>query len=66
MIDMNKGFPLFRSRFRDRLTKDEEAYYLPSLEEYAHPFSSAGFEHPAKGKFLLDTSFRRVLGLPGS
>jgi SAM-dependent methyltransferase len=44
MIDMNKGFPMFRSRFRDRLTKEKESYYLPSLEEYARPFSTAGFE----------------------
>jgi len=51
MIDMNKGFPLFRSRFRDRLTKDEEAYYLPTLDEYANPFSSAGFEILRKENF---------------
>jgi SAM-dependent methyltransferase len=51
MIDMNKGFPLFRSRFRDRLTKEEEAYYLPSLEEYARPFSSVGFEILRKENF---------------
>jgi hypothetical protein len=51
MIDMNKGFPLFRSRFRDRITKDEEAYYLPSLDEYAHPFSAAGFEILKKENF---------------
>jgi hypothetical protein len=51
MIDMNKGFPLFRSRFRDRLTKDEEAYYLPSLEEYARPFSTVGFELLRKENF---------------
>jgi 2-polyprenyl-3-methyl-5-hydroxy-6-metoxy-1,4-benzoquinol methylase len=51
MIDMNKGFPLFRSRFRDRLTKDEEAYYLPSLEEYARPFATVGFELLRKENF---------------
>jgi SAM-dependent methyltransferase len=44
VIDMNKGFPLFRSRLRDRLTKDKEACYLPSLQEYALPFSTVGFE----------------------
>jgi hypothetical protein len=51
MIDMNKGFPLFRSRFRDRLTKDEGAYYLPSLDEYANPFASVGFEILRKKNF---------------
>ena len=51
MIDMNKGFPLFRSRLRDRLTKDKEVYYLPSLEEYARPFSSVGFEIIRKENF---------------
>ena len=44
VIDMNDKFPAFRSRFRDRLAKDARAYYLPSLKEYARPFSSAGFE----------------------
>lgn len=42
VIDMNDKFPAFRSRVRDRLSKDAKAYYLPSLEGYAHPFSSAG------------------------
>ena len=44
VIDMNDKFPVFRSRLRDRLAKDERAYYLPSLEEYARPFSSAGLQ----------------------
>jgi hypothetical protein len=44
VIDMNDKFPAFRSRFRDRLAKDARAYYLPSLEEYARPFSSAGLQ----------------------
>jgi SAM-dependent methyltransferase len=44
IIDMNDKFPVFRSRFRDRLTKEARAYYLPSLEEYARPFSSAGLQ----------------------
>jgi hypothetical protein len=44
VIDMNDKFPAFRSRFRDRLAKEAEAYYLPSLEEYARPFSSAGLQ----------------------
>jgi 2-polyprenyl-3-methyl-5-hydroxy-6-metoxy-1,4-benzoquinol methylase len=44
VIDMNDKFPAFRSRFRDRLAKDARAYYLPSLEEYVRPFSSAGLK----------------------
>jgi hypothetical protein len=44
VIDMNDRFPVFRSRLRDRMSKDAKAYYLPSLEEYARPFSAAGFQ----------------------
>jgi len=44
IIDMNDKFPAFRSRVRDRLAKDAKAYYLPSLKEYARPFSSAGLQ----------------------
>jgi 2-polyprenyl-3-methyl-5-hydroxy-6-metoxy-1,4-benzoquinol methylase len=44
VIDMNDKFPAFRSRFRDRLAKEARAYYLPSLEEYARPFSSVGLQ----------------------
>jgi len=44
VIDMNDKFPAFRSRVRDRLSKDAKAYYLPSLEGYARPFSSAGLQ----------------------
>jgi len=44
IIDMNQKFPAFRSRIQDKLTKDAAAYRLPSLSEYARPFSSAGFE----------------------
>ncbi len=51
VIDMNDKFPAFRSRFRDRLTKEKEAYYLPSLEEYARPFETAGFEILRKDNF---------------
>jgi SAM-dependent methyltransferase len=51
VIDMNQNFPLFRSRFRDRLTKEKETYYLPSLDEYARPFSEVGFEILRKGNF---------------
>jgi hypothetical protein len=51
VIDMNNKFPAFRSRLRDRLTKEAKAYYLPSLEEYARPFASAGFEILKKDNF---------------
>jgi len=44
VIDMNDKFPVFRSRVRDRLEKEEVAYFLPSLEQYARPFSSAGLQ----------------------
>lgn len=44
VIDMNDKFPAFRSRFRDRLAKHARAYYLPSLAEYARPFSTAGLQ----------------------
>ncbi len=44
MIDMNRKFPAFRSKFRDRKTKPEAERYLPSLEEYSSPFSTAGLE----------------------
>jgi len=51
VIDMNDRFPVFRSRFRDRVTKDKESYYLPSLDEYARPFEAAKFEILRKGNF---------------
>ena len=44
IIDMNDKFPAFRSRVRDRLAKEERAYYLPSLAEYGRPFSAAGLQ----------------------
>jgi hypothetical protein len=44
VIDMNDKFPAFRSRFFDRLAKEARAYYLPTLEEYARPFQSAGLQ----------------------
>ena len=45
VIDMNKGFPLFRSEVKNRLrwNKGEECY-IPSLEEYVAPFVKTGFE----------------------
>lgn len=51
VIDMNNKFPVFRSRFRERPIKGDRAYYLPSLDEYARPFSSAGFEILKKDNF---------------
>jgi SAM-dependent methyltransferase len=43
MIDMNRNFPLFKSRVADliRRRKPEEAY-LPTLAEYTNPFRRAG------------------------
>lgn len=43
MIDMNRRFPLFRSKVRDMLTRPKYEYYLPSLREYARPFQEQGF-----------------------
>lgn len=51
VIDMNDKFPAFRSRFRNRLTKEKESYYLPSLQEYARPFETAGYEILRKDNF---------------
>jgi SAM-dependent methyltransferase len=51
VIDMNDKFPAFRSRFRDRMRKVKDSYYLPSLDEYARPFASAGFEILRKDNF---------------
>jgi SAM-dependent methyltransferase len=51
VIDMNDKFPAFRSRLREWRRQEDRAYYLPSLEEYARPFSSAGFEILKKKNF---------------
>jgi SAM-dependent methyltransferase len=51
VIDMNRRFPAFRSRLRDRRTKPEKERYLPSLEEYAAPFAEAGLEVLKKENF---------------
>ena len=40
---MNNRFPAFRSRLRG-LERNATECYLPSLEEYASPFKTAGFE----------------------
>jgi SAM-dependent methyltransferase len=52
MIDMNRGFPLFKSRVADvvRRRKPEEAY-LPTLEEYTSPFRRAGMTIQASRNF---------------
>ena len=51
VIDMNDKFPAFRSRVRDRLIKGKRACYLPSLDQYARPFQSAGFRILRKANF---------------
>jgi SAM-dependent methyltransferase len=51
MIDMNRSFPFFRTRLRDRLTKPEDQRYLPRLDEYAAVFRKAGFEIETKTNF---------------
>jgi len=50
MIDMNRRFPAFRSRFR-RSTETKEDKYLPTLEQYASPFAKAGLELLRKENF---------------
>jgi SAM-dependent methyltransferase len=52
IIDMNSRFPLFRSDLKNklRLHKEEECY-VPSLEEYAAPFTKVGFELLRKEHF---------------
>jgi len=50
MIDMNDRFPAFRSRLKGSV-EDPTECYLPSLEEYAAPFKTAGFEILEKGNF---------------
>lgn len=44
MIDMNSKFPVFRSLLHDRLTKPKIERFLPSLEQYAAPFTAVGLE----------------------
>jgi SAM-dependent methyltransferase len=51
MIDMNDKFPLFRTRVRDRLTRPENERYLPTLDEYAGPFKTAGLQVVEKRNF---------------
>lgn len=51
IVDMNNRFPAFRSRLRERPKKGDKLTILPTLNEYAHPFSSAGFEVLKKENF---------------
>jgi SAM-dependent methyltransferase len=51
-IDMNDRFPCFRSDLKNRLRRlKEEECYVPSLDEYAAPFASVGFEILRKEHF---------------
>lgn len=52
-IDMNDRFPAFRSALRNKFRREqnEEECYLPSLEEYASPFATAGFQLLKKEHF---------------
>ncbi len=49
-IDMNDRFPVFRSKLRGTVEDPAEAY-VPTLEEYASPFKSAGFDIVQKKNF---------------
>jgi SAM-dependent methyltransferase len=49
-IDMNDRFPAFRSHLKGSV-EDPAECYLPSLEEYAAPFKTAGFTIIKKGNF---------------
>ena len=49
-IDMNSRFPAFRSRLKGSDQNPAECY-LPTLEEYASPFQTAGFEIIRKENF---------------
>jgi SAM-dependent methyltransferase len=43
VIDMNTRFPAFRSRLRG-VDRDPVTSYVPTLEEYASPFKTVGFD----------------------
>jgi len=49
-IDMNNGFPAFRSHLKGTV-EDPAECYLPTLDEYASPFKAAGFEIRSKKNF---------------
>jgi hypothetical protein len=50
IIDMNSRFPAFRSRLNGS-DRDSVESYLPSLEEYASPFKTVGFQMITKDNF---------------
>src|SRR5215469_2302495 len=49
-IDMNNRFPAFRSHLKGTV-EDPAECYLPTLDEYASPFKTAGFEIRSKKNF---------------
>src|ERR1022692_418796 len=49
-IDMNNRFPAFRSKLKGSV-EDPTECYVPTLEEYASPFKTAGFEIIKKENF---------------
>lgn len=49
-IDMNHGFPAFRSHLKGTV-EDPAECYLPTLDEYTSPFAAAGFEIKTKKNF---------------
>jgi SAM-dependent methyltransferase len=49
-IDMNNRFPAFRSKLKHSVDDPTECY-LPTLEEYASPFETAGFDMIKKQNF---------------
>jgi SAM-dependent methyltransferase len=51
IVDMNDKFLFFRSRLREWRTRQKPESYLPSIEEYAHPFTKVGFDILYKGNF---------------
>lgn len=45
IIDMNNGYPFFKSELKNKMrTQKRDECYLPSLEEYVSPFPKIGFE----------------------
>jgi SAM-dependent methyltransferase len=50
MIDMNRLYPLFRSKWRISNTPKSERF-LPSLDQYVRVFRNAGFEIETKKNF---------------
>jgi SAM-dependent methyltransferase len=65
VIDMNRKFPAFRSRLREWRSKITEDTLLPTLEEYARPFSAAGFQILSKKNFcwIPHSAGRKLTGV---